>query len=335
MPERYVSLNFDNADISVVIQTIAELLRLNYIVSPSVRGRVTIQTTEKLPVSSLLPVLEQILQVNNFTAVKSGDFYKIVPAAQAKQESVETVPMEAAPSVATGLVTKIVQLRHIGPGEVVKVLTPFKTAAGVYQAYEPARLLFLTESPGKIADLMKIIEVLDVDTFASIQVELYPVRYAAVDDLARELTQIVTQVYTAAGRARTLFRIVPVPQANSIMVFSGEPGLTAKVREWIAKLDLPASEANERIFVYPLSHATAETLAAVIEKVFRKEPSKTAAKSTAARRGGGAGARRRAPGAGAAAAAPPRPSPRPSPPASATAGPRPRSSSSPTRTPTR
>jgi len=280
-PERYISLNFDNADISVVIQTIAELLHLNYIVAPTVRGRISIQTSEKLPVSSLLPVLEQILEVNGFMAVKSGEFFKIVPANQAKQESVETVLPEHAPSVATGLVTKIVQLRFISPGEVVRILTPFKTAAGVYQAHEPARLLFLTEVPAKIADLQKIIAVLDVDTFAAIQVELYPVRYAGVEELARELTQIVTQVFTAAGRGRTLFRIIPVPQANAIMVFSGESGLAANIREWIAKLDQPASEANERIFVYPLSHATAETLAGVIEKVFRREPAKSPTKSAA------------------------------------------------------
>jgi general secretion pathway protein D len=281
-PERYVSLNFDNADISVVIQTIAELLHLNYIVSPSVRGRITIQTTDKLPVSSLLPVLEQILEVNNFTAVKSGIFYKIVPANQAKQELVETVLPSAVPSVSTGMVTKVAQLRYISPGEVVKVLTPFKTAAGLYQAHEASRLLFLTETPAKIADLMKIVELLDVDSFASIQVELYPVRYAGVEDLARELTQIVTQVFSATGRGRSLFRIVPVPQIGALMVFSGEPGLAANVREWIAKLDQPASEANERIFVYPLSHATAETLAAVIEKVFRRDAAKTSGKSAAA-----------------------------------------------------
>ncbi|MHB8834715.1 MAG: type II secretion system secretin GspD [Candidatus Methylomirabilia bacterium] len=280
-PERYVSLNFDNADISVVIQTIAELLHLNYIVAPTVRGRVTIQTSEKLPVSALLPVLEQILEVNNFMAVKSGDFFKIVPANQAKQESVETVLQEQTPSVGTGLVTKIVQLDYISAGEVIKILTPFKTAAGVYQAHEPARLLFLTEVPTKIADLVKIIDVLDVDTFASIQVELYPVRYANVEDLARELTQIVTQVFTSAGRGRTLFRIVPVPQVNSIMVFSGENGLAENIREWIGKLDQPVSEANERIFVYPLSHATAETLAAVLEKVFARDPTKSQAKSAA------------------------------------------------------
>ena len=281
VPERYISLNFDNADITVVIQTIADLLHMNYIIAPTVRGRISIQTSDKLPVSALLPVLEQILEVNGFMAVKSGDFFKIVPSNQAKQESVETVLHDQAPTVGTGLVTKIVQLRFISPGEVVKIITPFKTAAGIYQAYEPARLLFLTEVPAKIADLLKIIEVLDVDSFASIQVELYPVRYAAVEDLARELNQIVTQVFTSTGRGRTLFNIIPVPQVNAIMVFSGELGLTMNIREWIAKLDQPASEANERIFVYPLSHATAETLAAVIEKVFHREPTKSQANGTA------------------------------------------------------
>lgn len=278
-PERYISLNFDNADISVVIQTIAELLHLNYIVAPTVRGRITIQTSEKLPVSALLPVLEQILEVNGFMAVKSGDFFKIVPSTQAKQESVETVLPGQVPSTATGLITKIVQLHFISPGEVVKILTPFKTAAGLFQAHEPARLLFLTEVPAKIPELLKIIEVLDVDNFAAIQVELYPVRYASVEDLARELTQIVTQVFASAGRGRTLFRILPVPQVNAIMVFSGEPGLAANIREWIAKLDQPASVANERIFLYPLSHATAETLAGVLEKVFRRDAAKSPVKS--------------------------------------------------------
>lgn len=280
-PERFISLNFDNADITVVIQTIAELLKVNYIVAPGVRGRVTIQTSERLPVSSLFAVLEQILEINALTAVKSGDFYKIVPMAQAKQEAIETLVPEAAETpTRSRLVTKVVQLKYISPAEVLKILTPFKTAAGMYQAHEPTRLLFLTETVEKIPDLMKIVEILDVDSFANIQVELYPVRYAAVDDLAKELTQIVTMVYTASGRGKTLFRIVPVAQVNGIMVFSGETGLAANIREWIAKLDQPASEANERIFVYALSHANAESLAGVLEKVFRKE-TKTTVKTTA------------------------------------------------------
>jgi general secretion pathway protein D len=270
-PERYVSLNFDNADIAVVVQTVAELLKMNYIVAPGVRGRVTIQTSEKLPVSSLPAVLEQILEVNALTAVKTGDFWKIVPAAQAKQEAVAMLAPDAAAAPGTGLVTKVVPLKFISPGEVVRIITPFKSQAGFYQAHEPTRLLLLTENPAKLAELMKIVDLLDVDSFASIQVDLVPVRYAAVEDLAKEITQLVQMIYTAAGRGKTLFRIVPVPAVNSIMVFSGENGLAASVRDWIAKLDQPASEANERIFVYPLSHANAESIAGILDKVFHKD----------------------------------------------------------------
>ena len=95
-----------------------------------------------------------------------------------------------------------------------------------------------------------------------------------------------------------------MPQVNAIMVFSGEAGLAANIREWIAKLDQPASEANERIFVYPLSHATAETLAAVLEKVFRRESTKTQSKSATPAAAQPAPRTARRPGAARAAQAP-------------------------------
>ena len=70
--EKYVSLNFDNADIVIVIQTIAELIDLNYIIGSGVSGRATIQSTSKIPVSSLFTVLEELLEVNGLTAVKAN-----------------------------------------------------------------------------------------------------------------------------------------------------------------------------------------------------------------------------------------------------------------------
>ena len=51
----------------------------------------------------------------------------------------------------------------------------------------------------KLADLLKIIEVLDVDTFGAIQVELSTVRYAAVEDLG-EATAITLRVERLISR---------------------------------------------------------------------------------------------------------------------------------------
>ena len=283
--EKFVSLNFDNADIGVVIQTIAELIDLNYLMAPGVSGRVTIQSSAKIPVSSLFTVLEEILEVNSLTAVRAGDLYKIVPTNQARQKEIETF-IEGSGEEPEGqeIVTKVVPLYYIRPSEVVKILNPLKTPAGLYLAHDPSKLLFITDSAKKIAEMMKIVAILDVDTFEQIQVELYPAKYIDVEQLAQDLTQIVTTVYASSGRAKTVFKLLPVTQINALLIISGEPGLSRNIISWVNKMDQPAAGVNEQIFVYPLAHAKAEDMAAVLTKVFSKEEtgqiSRTAGRTT-------------------------------------------------------
>jgi general secretion pathway protein D len=267
---KYVSLNFDNADIGVVIQTISELIGLNYIIAPGVKGRVTIQSSSKIPVSSLFDLLGEILEVNALTAVKSGSFYKIVPTNQARQKVIETI-VDGEVSGAQQVITQVVPLSYIRPSEVVKILNPLKSPAGIYIAHDPTRLLLMTDGAKKITELMKIVSLLDVDTFERIQVELYPVRYADAEALAVDLRQVVSTVYAAGGRGKALLAIVPVPQINALMIISGEPSLAANIRSWVVKLDQPATESGEQIFVYPLAHAKAEEISAVLNQVFARE----------------------------------------------------------------
>jgi general secretion pathway protein D len=274
--EKYVSLNFDNADIGLVIQTIAELINLNYIIAPGVSGRITIQSTSKIPVSSLFTVLEELLEVNALTAVKAGDFYKIIPTNQARQKEITTV-IEGAGGAPAGnaIITKVIPMTYVRPSEVVAILNPLKSAAGLYLADDRSRLLFLTETKRKIEELMKIVSILDVDSFSRFQVELYPVKYADAEELAQELTQVVTMVFSSAGKGRAVFRIIPAAQINSLMIISGEQGLAGNILSWVERLDQPPTEATDRIFVYPLAHAKAEEIAGVLSQVFKSDVSKT------------------------------------------------------------
>jgi len=73
-----IVLNFEDADLYEVIKTIADLLKINYIVDPGVRGKVTIHTARRLSRKDLFPVFLQILEVNGLTAVKEGSLYRIV-----------------------------------------------------------------------------------------------------------------------------------------------------------------------------------------------------------------------------------------------------------------
>ena len=57
-----------------MLQATSELLVFNYVLAPGARGKkVTVQTTGRIPVDDIFPVLLTILDVNGLAAVKSGN----------------------------------------------------------------------------------------------------------------------------------------------------------------------------------------------------------------------------------------------------------------------
>ncbi len=84
--------NFDNADLEIVLQATSELLVFNYVLAPEVRGKkVTVQTTGRIPVDDIFPVLLTILDVNGLAAVKSGNVYRIIAKQGAPQTPTPTI----------------------------------------------------------------------------------------------------------------------------------------------------------------------------------------------------------------------------------------------------
>jgi len=77
------SLNFDEADLGEVAKVIlGDILGQNYVLSPKVAGKVTLQTTDPLTKEELLPTLEMVLRMNNAALVKDGKIYHIEPASE-------------------------------------------------------------------------------------------------------------------------------------------------------------------------------------------------------------------------------------------------------------
>ena len=64
-----VQLDFNDVELSVVIDTIARLTDKNFIYDDRVRGRVTIVSPTKVTVEEAYAVFESVLQVKGFTTV--------------------------------------------------------------------------------------------------------------------------------------------------------------------------------------------------------------------------------------------------------------------------
>src|SRR5581483_16046 len=149
---RFVVLNFDNADIETVIHAASEILGFNYVLAPDVRGKVTVQTSGRIPQEDVFGVLLAILEVHGFTAVKAGSLYKIIRIEGARERAVPTiVGVEPDPTRAGDeIVTQIVPLRFSSVAELSTLLRPLISGRGNLIAHRDTNVLIITDTASNV-----------------------------------------------------------------------------------------------------------------------------------------------------------------------------------------
>ena len=122
------SFNFDDADIFSVIQTVfGDVLKVNYVIDPRVKGRVTFRSVAPVPRANVLPLMEVILRLNGVAAVEGSGLYRIVPLGEAAREpSPVGVGRETdkVSMLGTALL-QVIPINYMSSTEVVKLITPF------------------------------------------------------------------------------------------------------------------------------------------------------------------------------------------------------------------
>ena len=81
--EEQASINFRDADINTLIESVAEITGRSFVVDPRVRGNVTIIAPNTIDADMLYQAFLSALQVQGFQAVDDGAIVRIVPFNQA------------------------------------------------------------------------------------------------------------------------------------------------------------------------------------------------------------------------------------------------------------
>jgi general secretion pathway protein D len=266
-----IALDFDDADIFEVINALSDILNINYIIDPAVRGKVNIHTTGEIDKSQLLPILDTIFKINNIAAVKSGDLYKIIPIKDTKSAVSDVsigTDLSAIPAT-DRVIIQIVPLRYIPSAEAVKVLKPFISPGGDIQEYSKGNILIIVDASANVQKLLSFIDVLDVDTFEQTQVRFFKAKNADVKDLAKELESLFTSLGFAKATDKGIgISFIPVERANCVLAVSSVPGIFEKVEHWVSVLDTVDTGAEAQVFVYYLENAKAEELAGVLGSLY-------------------------------------------------------------------
>jgi general secretion pathway protein D len=266
-----VVFNFDNADLYEVIRIMAEIMKMNYIIDPKVRGVVNIHTSGQIATEDVFSIFQTILKLNGATAVKKENIYEIVPFGDAKKlvPPISAKELGKAP-LEMRYVIQIIPLKYIPVAEASKLVKPFLSDGADIVEHPPHNVLILGDVAPNIKKCLDIIGLFDIDIFTDMRVRIYPVLNADVTEVAKEMERIFSsfEVSTKSGRGVGI-TFTPITRINSLLVVSSIPNIFEKVEGWLKELDkVPAEGTKLGVFVYYCQNSKAKDLADVLKQIF-------------------------------------------------------------------
>ena len=180
-----VIFNFDDAELSEVIRTLAELLKINYMVEPKVGGKVTIHTAGELNRDDLFEVFYQILELNGLTAIKQEKVYRITPLKDvARLPIMARVDQNTTVPSGERIIIQIIPLNFVSPKEVVKLITPFISSEGTIISQENTNILVVVDKADNLSKIIRLVNVFDTDIFERFSHRFYFLQYGDVETIA-------------------------------------------------------------------------------------------------------------------------------------------------------
>ena len=221
-PENVV-LNFNNAELHKVVKILSDVLQINYLIDPKVKGTVNLHVKGEIAKTDLLSLFDDIIRINRAAMIKIGPIHHIVPmtATTNTQLPIVSHPYNTGgpASPRSGVALHLVPLRYISPTEIEKVIKPFLSKGSHIATYEKSRLLLFTEFADNVETIRSLIELFDTNVFEHVTVRLYPIRLAEVNDIAQELEKIFAafELPTKSGIGVGV-NLVPIPRTNNLLV---------------------------------------------------------------------------------------------------------------------
>ena len=253
--QEQITLNFKDAEITAVINTVADLTGKTFIIDPRVKGMVNVVSSQPLSRDEVLGVFLSILEVHGFTTVSVGKAIKIVPNTQ-----IRNTPQRVVDKVNNNrdeVITHVLPLQYVSAQELVPILRPLMDNNGHLAAYPGSNSLIFSDNASNIQRMLAIVERVDRNTEQ--EIEVIPLQYA----LGSEIVRLLDTLWPQNSEDPTNRISVGVDERSNSILISGSSGNRLEIRALISHLDTPVESGGSTQVIY-LRYANAENVARIL-----------------------------------------------------------------------
>lgn len=272
-------LKFDNADIYEVLQIIlGDMLHLNFIVDPSIQGKVTIASQGAISQADLFNILESILSLNNLSLLRDGKLYRVVKDANAPRETLTFEALgENSPMI------QIIPINFVQATALVNTLKNFiGQQAGITN--DPTnKYLIVADRANNISKILDLIKALDVDYLQNVNIRLVQVQKGDAQEIAKEMDTLFKSsgMFNVPGTEPNKIFFMPIKRMNALLVAGTSASVLEAAEKWIKKLDDGTKDDTEaRIHVHSIENSTAVRVANILRQIYGGAPIASEASKT-------------------------------------------------------
>lgn len=248
--------NLQDVDIKTVTEEVSRVTGKNFILDPTVSGKITMISSSDLDSTETYEVYLSALQVLGYAAIPEDGVIKIVPDAQARHAGGNTATGKGA-----AVVAEVIALKYVPASQMVPTLRNLVSPSGHLAAYVPSNSLIIADRASNVARIVALVERLDVEDSGGM--EVVKLDHASAGDVVGAIGQMLqTQ---RRGQEGTNLSLGADDRTNSV-IFSGDKASRTSIRELIAKLDAKVPDQGNTEVVY-LKFQKAELMVPVLGNI--------------------------------------------------------------------
>ena len=258
------TVNLKDTDIQEFIKFVADVTGTTMVVDPNVKGKVRVISSKPVTQAELYDLFLSILDVQGYTAVRSGQVIRIVPSKDARSSPVPIMDEQAAVGN-DEYVTQVIRLDNISAAKLIPVLRPLVPQQAHMAAYAPSNAIIISDIRSNIDRIVDIIERMDRSAIQT--TEIIRLKYGVAEDVVSMLNTLEKSRQGEGAEADKEAVLVADKRTNSVVVTADELSVE-RIRKLVAYLDTPLEQSGNVRVIY-LEYADAAEVSEVLTRVMQ------------------------------------------------------------------
>ena len=262
-----VELNYEQADLRLVLEELANALDITIVLDPSIDNRISIRTSADRPLQrdDIWPLIRLLTRDAGVLLEQVGNIYN----ARRVPSALPAEILSAGSIVDSGAaeVMQVTPLTYVASEAVVQAIEPLLAPEGSVSQLGNRDLLIITGSEYQLQRVNQLLMLIDADPFANQGIHLYQLSNANAVEVAEELSDILLLIEGPSPS----YQVRGIERINSILVTAPASRGFEEISRWVQLLDADSQEQVEQLFMYRVKNLDALELADTLSDVFEDD----------------------------------------------------------------